>query len=82
MRHARAPGVRVGFAFRPHPLRQQLFQDLEHALTQRQIGVKVLQPAQQLRDVITGFRVEDNVGDIRLTELHLGIDDGAHGIFA
>jgi hypothetical protein len=40
----------------------------------------VLQTAQDLRDVIAGFGVEPNAGDVLLTELQLGIDDLPHEV--
>jgi hypothetical protein len=40
-----------------------------------------LQPAQDLRDVVAGFGVQMNGGDVLFAELQLWIDDLAHGIF-
>ena len=60
--HARAPGVRAGLAFRTHPPGQQPFKDGKHALAQVRVGVEVLQPPQQLRDVVAGLGVELDVG--------------------
>jgi hypothetical protein len=40
-----------------------------------------LQPAQDVRDVVAGFGVQMNGGDILLAEFQLRIDDLAHGIF-
>ena len=40
----------------------------------------MLQPAQQLRDVVARLGVELNGADVLFAELQLGIDDLAHGI--
>ena len=40
-----------------------------------------LKTFQQLRNVITGLGVYDDIGDIDFTQSQLGIDDVAHGIF-
>ena len=44
--------------------------------------VEVLPSAEELRDVVTGFGVEDDVGHVHLAELPLGVDNLAHGNFA
>ena len=77
--HPGAPGIRGRLAF--HALRDHLFEDGEYRLAQRRGGVDVLQPAQDLRDIVAGFGVQMNGGDILFAELQLWIDDLAHGNF-
>ena len=76
--HAGAPGVRIGLAMDPGG--DDLREDGEHPRAQRRGGVDVLQPPQQLRDVVARLGVELNGADVHLAELQLGIDDLAHGI--
>lgn len=80
LRHAGPPRVRAGLALRPHPFGAHLFEDGEDALAQFGVEVEVLQPAQDLRDIVAGLGVEDDGGDVGLAERQLGIDDLAHGI--
>jgi hypothetical protein len=55
-----------------------LLHDCEDPLTQVGQGVDILQPQQKRGDVIPGFGIDPNVGNIDLTESHLGILDKAH----
>ena len=76
--HAGAPGAGVGLAVDPGG--DHLLEDGEHPRAQLRVGVDVLQPPQQLRDVVARLGVELNGADVHLAELQLGVDDLAHGI--
>ena len=80
MRHAGPPGVRADLALRRGPFGEYVFEDGEDALAQFGVEVEVLQPAQNLRDVVAGLGVEDDGGDVDLAERQLGFDDFAHVI--
>lgn len=79
--HAGAPGGRAGLAFRADPLGEHFPQDGKHALAQFGVGVEVLQPPQQLRDVVAGLGVQPDVGDGDLAEFHLRVEHSAHKLF-
>jgi hypothetical protein len=76
--HAGAAGVGADAALAVGIRWKHLGQDREHLLAQLRGHVDVLQAPQDLRDVIAGFGIEPNRGDVLLTELQLGIDDLTH----
>ena len=78
LRHAGAPGLGIGLAVDPDG--EDLFQNGAHPGAQIRSGVDVLQPAQQLRDVVAGLGVEEDGTDVLLAELQLGVDDLTHGV--
>src|SRR5512137_319111 len=79
LRHARPAGVRAGLARPVRLVGEDLFEDGEHALAQLWRGVEMLQTPQQLVDVVTGFRVKDEVGDVGQSKLGLWVVNDAHG---
>ena len=80
MRHAGPPGVRADLALRRGPFGERLFKKGEDTPAHFGIEVEVLQSTQNLWDVVAGFGVEDDGGDVDLAERQLGFDDFAHGI--
>ena len=81
--HTRAAGVRVNLflgAVFPLPCRSDFGEDREDPLADLRGHVDVLQATQDLRDVVAGFRVQLDGGDILLAELQLRIDDPAHDV--
>ena len=80
--HARAPRLRVSLALGtvvPLSRRNDLGEDREDPLADLRGHVDILQSAQDLRNVVTGFHIQFDGGNISLTELQLRIDNPAHG---
>ena len=80
--HARAAQAGIGLALASDPIRYDFPEDGEDSLAQRGLGVDVLQSAQDLRNVVTRFRVQLDGANVGGIERHLGVDHVAHGNLA
>ena len=72
LRQAGAARLRAGLAFRADPPGEHFPQDGKHALAQFGFCVEVLQPPQQLRDVVAGLGIQFDVGDGRFGRVPFG----------
>ena len=79
--HPRSTRARIGLALACGALRYDSPQDGEDTLTQIRQRIDVLQPAQQLRNVVPRFRVQTDCANVYFVEHQLRIDHIAHGVF-
>ena len=77
--HSGASHAHIDLAFACCTVRKNFPQYGEDSPTQRRIGIDVLQPPQDLRDIVTRLRVQVDRADVRAVEQHLGVDYVAHG---
>ena len=79
--HPRSTRARIGLALACGALRYDSPQDGEDTLTQIRQRIDVLQPTQQLRNVVPRFRVQTDCANVYFVEHQLRIDHIAHGVF-
>ncbi len=79
--HPRSTRARIGLALARGALRYDFAQDGEDTLTQIRHRIDVLQPAQQLRNVVPRFRVQTDCANVHFVEHQLRIDHIAHRVF-
>ena len=79
--HSRATRVGVGLALTLDSIRKDFLKDGEDSLTQRRLCVDVLQPAQELWNIVTRSRTQVDRTNVHAIKQHLGIDYIAHGFW-